>query len=114
MLFAWLTLHKSQQALSYLWRFTLKKALAKEKDIIQLNSVFFINITKDLCYFLMNMAFEKNSVIGLKICKNWCLHDDHYDSTCASVTELSKGTVGKIKNTIKNNWKVPPITFQIP
>ena len=51
----------------------------------------------------MNMAFEKNSVIGLKICKNWCLHDDHYDSTCASVTELSKGTVGKIKNTIKNN-----------
>ena len=51
----------------------------------------------------MNMAFEKNSVIRLNICKNWRLHDDHYDSTCASVTELSKRALGKIKNTIKNN-----------
>ena len=58
-----------------------KKVLAKENDINQLNTVFFINITKDLqyiypakicmkCYLLMNTASQRNSTISLKIYEN--------------------------------------------
>ena len=50
--FAWPTLHKSRQT-SYMWKSTWEKTLAKEKYITQLNSVLFINITKDLLYYIL-------------------------------------------------------------
>ena len=58
-----------------------KKALVKEKYITRLNSVFFINITKDLqyihppkicmkCYLLMNTASKEIAPFHLKHMKN--------------------------------------------
>ena len=96
-----------------------KKALAKENYITQLHSVFFINITKDLqcihppkicmkCYLLTNTASKRNSTISLKTYKNWCPHDDYSWGTCARITELSKGALGKMKNTIKNDQRGRP------
>ena len=85
-----------------------KKAFANEKYINQLNIVFFINITKDLqyihpdkicmkCYLFMNTASQRNSAISLK----------SYE-TCVRATELSKGALGKIKSTTKNDQKGRP------
>ena len=79
--FAWLTLHKSRQICHICENLLRKKALAKEKYTPHLNSLFFINIIKDLqyihppkicmtCYLLMNTAFKRNSTIHLKHMKN--------------------------------------------
>ena len=51
--FVWSTLHKSRQTLSYIWKFTWEKTLAKQKDVTRLKSVLFINITKDLQYYIL-------------------------------------------------------------
>ena len=94
-----------------------KNALAKENYITQLHSVFFINITKDLqcihppkicmkCYLLMNMASKRNSTISLKMYENWYPNDDY--SCRARIAELSKGALGKMKNTIKNDRRNRP------
>ena len=48
--FAWPTLHKSGNTLG---KILGKKTLAKQKCITQLNSVLFINITKDLQYYII-------------------------------------------------------------
>ena len=96
-----------------------KKALGKEKYTTQLHSVFFINITKDLqcihprkicmkCYLLMNRASKRNSTISLKTYENWCQHDEHSCQTCVKVTEISKGTLGKIKNISINDRRGRP------
>ena len=94
-----------------------KNALAKENYITQLHSVFFINITKGLpcihpskicmkCYLLMNMASKRNSAISLKMYEIWCPNDDY--SCHARIAELSKGALGKTKNTIKNDRRGRP------
>ena len=94
-----------------------KNALAKENYITQLHSVFFINITKGLpcihpskicmkCYLLMNMASKRNSTISLKMYEIWCPNDDY--SCHARIAELSKGALGKTKNTIKNDRRGRP------
>ena len=89
-----------------------KKALAKENYITQLHSVFFINITKDLqCIHppkIMNTVCKRNSTISLKTYENWGPHDDYSCRTCARITELSKGALGKMKNTIKNDRRGRP------
>ena len=92
-----------------------KKALTKE----ELNSVFFINITKDLqyihpakismkFYLLMNAASERNSTISLKTYEKLCPHDDHLCSTCVRIIKSNKGALGKIKNTSKNDRRALP------
>ena len=59
-----------------------KNALAKKMYITQLNSVLFINVTKDLqyihppkicmkCYLLMNTVSKRNSTISLNTYKSW-------------------------------------------
>ena len=53
LVFAWPTLHKSRQTLSYCGNLLGKKTLTKEKGINQVNSVLFINIIKDLQYFIL-------------------------------------------------------------
>ena len=45
--------YKSRQTLSYMWKFIWEKKLVKQKYITQLNSVLFINITKDLLYYIL-------------------------------------------------------------
>ena len=67
--FAWLTLHKSRQTLSYMWKFTWEKTLAKEKYINQLNSVLFINITKDLLNYILPRKCMKCSLLMNKVSK---------------------------------------------
>ena len=44
----------------------------------------------------------------LKTYKNWCPHYEHSCRRCLQVTELSKGALGKIKNTSKNDGKDRP------
>ena len=96
-----------------------KTALAKQNYINQVNSVFFINITKDLqhmhpprmfmkCYLLMNTASKRNSTISLKRYEKLCSHDEHQCSTCVSITKLNKRALGKIKNTSKNDRRGRP------
>ena len=96
-----------------------KKALEKEKCTTQIHIVFFVNISKDLqcihpceicmkCYLLMNTASKRKSIILLKTYKNWCPHYEHSCRRCLQVTELSKGALGKIKNTSKNDGKDRP------
>ena len=46
--FAWSTLRKSRQTLSYMWKFTWEKDIGERKGHNPLESVLFINITKDL------------------------------------------------------------------
>ena len=51
--FVWPTLPISRQKLSYMWIFTWEKDIAKEEYITQLNKALFINITKDLQYYIV-------------------------------------------------------------
>ena len=61
------------------------------------------------CFLLRNTVSKRSSTISLKTYKNWCPHDDHLRSTCVRVAELIKGTLGKIKNTSKNDRRDCPV-----
>ena len=60
------------------------------------------------CYLLMNTVSQRNSTFSVKTYENWCLHDDNLCRTCVKVTELSKGALGKINNTSKNDRRGRP------
>ena len=60
------------------------------------------------CYLLMNTASKRNSTISLKTYENRCPHDDYSCGTRARITEISKGALGKMKNTIKNDRRGRP------
>ena len=60
------------------------------------------------CYLLMNTASKRNSTISLIAYENWCPQDDNWCRTCARITQLCKGSLGKIENTSKNYWKSRP------
>ena len=47
------TLHKSRQTLSYMWKFTWEKEIGERKVHNPVKYVLFINISKDLLYYIL-------------------------------------------------------------
>ena len=91
-----------------------KKTLAKEKYITQLNSVLFINITKDLLYYIL-LRYAWNAVL-LWIRPPREIHSTifHWKNLktgipmitfCTTCGNSNKEALGKIKNTSKKTEK---------
>ena len=53
------------------------------------------------CYLLISKPSK--STILLTTYKKWCLCDGHLYSTYVTITQFSKGALGKIKNTSLND-----------
>ena len=108
--FARLTLHKSRQALSFMSKFTWKY-------ITQLNSVLFINITKDLQYYILP-RYAWNAVFlwiqPPREIYSTIFHLKHMKTGVPMITirtvraKLNKEALGKIKNTSKNDRRGCP------
>ena len=119
--FAWSTLHKSRQTLSYMWKYTWEKDIAESKGhnpvkkctFYQYHQRFTVLYPPKICvkcFFLRNTASKRNIKhhISLKTYENWCPYDNHLYSTCERITKLNKEALGKIKNTSKNDWRGCP------
>ena len=96
-----------------------KKTLAKEKYITQLNSVLFINITKDLLYYILS-RYTWNAVFlwirPLREIYSAIFHLKHMKTGVPMITicivraKLNKEALGKINNTSKNDQRgFPPL-----
>ena len=92
-----------------------KKTLGKEKYITQLNSVLFINITKDLLYYILP-RYARNAVFllmrppGEKY--SAIFHLKHMKTGVPMIgrvrAKLNKEALGKVKNTSKNDRRGCP------
>ena len=80
-----------------------KNTLAKEKYITQLNSVLFINITKDLLYYILTIFHLKHMKTGVPM----------ITIRIRTVrTKLNEEVLEKIKNTSKNDRKGCPFLLK--
>ena len=96
-----------------------KKTLAKEKYITQLNSVLFINITKDLLYYILP-RYARNAVFlwirPPREIYSTIFHLKHMKTGVPMITirtvraKLNKEALEKFKNTSKNDRRgCPPL-----
>ena len=94
-----------------------KKTLVKEKYITQLNSVLFINITKDLQYYILPRYAWNAVFLWIRPPReiySTIFHLKHMKTGVPMITirtvraKLNKEALGKIKNTSKNDRRGCP------